>query len=595
MTATTATTRPSTMDARLRGYDRVGGRVLALAIGAGATVAVVTVAGGIAFSLAVAGVFQGGADLGSTGPLLGLLVALALTRAALLFAQELLAQRGSGRITGALRRDLLGRIVTLGPAYTGTERSGELAAVLVQGLEAVDAYLTVFQPARVLAVVVPIFVLAVVFVLDPATTLVLLVTGPILLLLLSLIGGRTRAMSDRRFAELRWMSAYFVDMLRGIATLKMFGRSREQVDNMRTISDRYGDASIDVLRTVFQGGLVLDWGAAVAMALVAVEIGLRLIEGTIPFERALAVLVIAPEFFLPLRQLAQRYHAGSAGRTAAERIFEVLDTPVASRASALTDRRHVPAAITRPPSIDFRDVVFTYPGRAQPAIDGLSLTIEGGSHVAVVGASGAGKSTLLNLLLRFDEPQAGRILVDGSPLAEVDLAAWRAGLAWVPQRAHLFYGTVADNIRMGRPEATDAEIHAAARHAEALGFIEALPNGFDTQIGEGGVRLSGGQRQRVSIARALVRDAPLVLFDEPTAHLDLEAEDAVADGFERLTQGRTVILVAHRLRLAQNVDRIIVLDRGRVTESGAPDELRRRHGPYARLEHAQLAATGPVG
>jgi ABC-type transport system involved in cytochrome bd biosynthesis fused ATPase/permease subunit len=364
---------------------------------------------------------------------------------------------------------------------------------------------------------------------------------------------------------------------------------------MRTISDSYGDASMGLLRTVFQTGLVLDWGAAVAMALVAVEIGLRLIERAIPFERALAVLVITPEFFLPLRQLAQRYHAGSAGRVAAERIFEVLDTPVPSGVTALDHRQAVPAAIARPPAIEFRDVVFTYPDRDQPAIDDLSLAIEAGSRVAVVGASGAGKSTLLSLLLRFCEPDDGRILVDGSPLDEVDVAAWRDSIAWVPQRAHLFYGSVADNIRMGRSEATDAEILAAARHARALDFIEALPNGLDTQIGEGGIRLSGGQRQRLAIARALVRETPLVLFDEPTAHLDLEGEDGVADDFERLTQGRTVILVAHRLRLARNADRIVVIEHGRVVESGVPAELRQRLGAYARLEHNQLAASGPIG
>ena len=565
-----------------------------MAIGSGFLAAGVAVAAGIAFSLAVAGVFRGETGLADSVPVLGLLAVLAVARAALLFAQELLAQRASSRLTGRLRRDLMTQLGRLGPAFVGRERTGELSAVLGDGLDAVDRYVIDFQPARALAVAVPLLVLAVVFVLDPPTTLVLLFTGPLLVLLLVVIGARTRAQSDRRFAELRWMSAYFVEMLRGIATLKMFGRSGEQVGNMRAISDRYADSTMDLLRTAFQTSLVLDWGAAVAMALVAVQVGLRLIEDAISFERALAVLVVTPEFFLPLRQLAQRYHAGSAGRSAAERIFVVLDTPAPAYAAARVVRRPPRRPRSRAPVIEFDDVAFTFPERTHPAIDGLTLRIDAGSRVALVGESGAGKSTVLGLLLRFCEPDRGRILVDGSALADLDIATWRAGIAWVPQRAHLFYGSVADNIRMARPGASDAEVLAAARDAEAADFIEALPEGFETPVGEGGVRLSGGQRQRVAIARALLRDAPLVLLDEPTAHLDLDGEGAVADSFERLTDGRTVIVVAHRLRLARSADRIVVLDDGRIVEAGDPDDLRRHVGPYARLERAQLGATGPV-
>ena len=586
--------RGGTTEARLRAYDTTARRILAVAIGSGFLAAGVAIAAGIAFSLVVAGVFRGEADVADSVPLLCLLVVLAVARAALLLAQELLAQRASSRLTGRLRHDLLTRLGRLGPAYVGRERTGELSAVLGDGLDAVDRYVTDFQPARALAVAVPLLVLAVVFVLDPPTTLVLLFTGPLLVLMLSVIGARTRAQSEHRFAELRWMSAYFVEMLRGIATLKMFGRSSEQVGNMRAISDRYADSTMSLLRTAFQTSLALDWGAAVAMALVAVQVGLRLIEDAIPFDRALAVLVVAPEFFLPLRQLAQRYHAGSAGRAAGERIFVVLDAPAPAGTTGRVGRRPLRPATPHEPAIDFDDIAFTFPERASPAIDGLTLRIDGGSRVALVGASGAGKSTLLSLLLRFCEPDRGRILVDGMPLADLDVATWRAGVAWVPQRAHLFHGSVADNIRMARPGASDAELLAAARGAHAADFIEALPAGFETPIGEGGVRLSGGQRQRVAIARALLRDAPLVLLDEPTAHLDLDGEAAVADGVERLTKGRTVIVVAHRLRLARTADRIVVLDEGRIAEAGDPVDLRRHIGPYAQLERAQLAATGPL-
>jgi thiol reductant ABC exporter CydD subunit len=585
--------RRPTAEARLRAFDPRARRAIALAVGAGFVAAAGTIAIGIVFSLAVDGVFRGGADLAATAPLLAVIVVLVLGRAALLFGQEVLAQRASRHLTGSLRRDVLAHLGALGPSYAQGERTGELSAVLVQGLEAVDAYVTAFQPARLLAAAVPILVLAVVFVLDPPTTLVLLFTGPVLVLLLALIGARTKDLSERRFAELRWMSAYFLDMLRGIATLTMFGRSAEQVDTMRTVSASYGDATLGLLRTAFQTGLVLDWGAAVAMALVAVQIGLRLIEDAIPFERALAVLVVAPEFFLPLRRLAQHYHAGSTGRAAAERIFDVLDTP-APRVRPPSERRSARRTAARPPAIEFDAVRYTYPGRTRPAIDGLALSIEAGSNTALVGASGAGKSTVLSLLLRFCEPDAGRILIDGIPLADVDAAAWRAAIAWVPQRAHLFHGSVADNIRMGRPDASADELRSAARAARVIDFVDALPGGFETPIGEGGIRLSGGQRQLIAIARALLRDAPLVVLDEPTAHLDLEAESALADALDGLMADRTVITVAHRLRLTRGADRVVVLEEGRIVEAGVPEELRRGLGPFARLEQAQLAAAGPI-
>ena len=238
------------------------------------------------------------------------------------------AQRASSRVKGHLRGALTGRLLDLGPTYTDRERTGELASAILDGLEAIDAFMTSFQPARDQAVAVPLLVLAAVLVIDPPTTLVLLATGPVLVLLLAVIGGRTRDITERRLGEMRWLSAFFLDMLRGIATLKAFGRSAEQVDNIRLISRRYGETTMDVLRTAFQTSLVLEWGSAVAVAVVAVEVSLRLMSDGISFERALAVLIIVPEFFLPLRQLATRYHSGSAGRAAAARAFEILDEPL---------------------------------------------------------------------------------------------------------------------------------------------------------------------------------------------------------------------------------------------------------------------------
>jgi thiol reductant ABC exporter CydD subunit len=608
LTSATGPLRRANAEARLLAHAPAARRLLAAAILAGFLAAVTVVAGAWLMSLVIAGVFLDGRPPEAIGPLLAGLVLLAAARALFLFLSEILAQRAANRLKQRLRTDLTGRLFSLGPAWTSRERSGELSSVFVNGLDALDAYMTAFQPARWLAALVPIFVLLVVFVVDPLTTLVLLFTGPVLLLLLALIGSRTRAVSERRFAELRWMSAYFLDMLQGIGTLKMFGRSAEQVDNMRAISSRYGDTTMEVLRTAFQTGLVLDWGGAVAMALVAVQISLRLMADAIPFDRALAVLIITPEFFLPLRQLAVRYHAGTAGRAVAGRVMAILDEPAAASGAAASPAGAYPAvARTASPAPPPGDIVFDgvsvrFPGRGEPALDRISLTIPVGRRLAVIGETGAGKSTLVSLLMRFIEPDAGSIRVGDTSLVDIDVGDWRRSVAWVPQAPHLFHGTIADNLRLARPDATPAQLEDAVRAAGASEFIEALPEGFETQVGEGAIRLSGGQRQRLAIARALLRDAPLLILDEPTAHLDPDAEDAIAATIGELAGTRTVLVVSHRLRLAQSSELLAVLDRGRLVEVGTPADLVQAGGAYAGLVSAALrdgwrrepATVGPV-
>jgi ATP-binding cassette subfamily C protein CydD len=555
-------------------------RLLWLAVGAAFLGAVTVVAGAWLASLVIAAVFMEGRPPEAFGQLMLGLVVLAVARASCLLAADLLAQRAASRLKGSLRGDLTGRLFELGPARVGQERSGELASVLVNGMDALDAWLTSYQPARLLAALVPAFVLVVVLVVDPPTALVLLLTGPVLLLLLAVIGSRTRVISERRFVELRWMSAFFLDMLRGISTLKMFGRGAEQVDAMRSISRRYGETTMEVLRSAFQTGLVLDWAGAVAMALVAVEVSLRLMGGGISFERALAVLIIAPEFFLPLRVLAQRYHAGSAGRAVAERLLAILDDPTPvprPRVARLNPERGAP-------SLAFEHVDFRYDGRSTPALHDLTLAVPAGARLTIVGPSGAGKSTIASLLLRFLEPSSGAILVGDTNLSMLDPARWRAAIACVPQTPHLFHGTVAENLRVARPGASDAALRDAARRAQADEFITDLPAGYETEIGEGGLRLSGGERQRLALARALLRDASLVVLDEPTAHLDPETEEAVAATIDVLAGSRTVVVISHRPRLAQASDLVASLQAGELAEIGRPSAAGRASGLLVPFE-----------
>ncbi len=565
---------------RLLRHNRSARVLLYLAVAFGFLAAVCVVAQIYLLSEVVDRIFQKQQTLAEIGTLLALLLALAFLRALMIGSSDVLAQHAASRLKGGLREQLTRHFFTLGPAYTQGERSGELVNAAVEGVEVLDEYITVYQPARLLARLVPFLMLLVVFVLDPLTTLVLLFTGPVLVLLLALIGSSVKDITQRRFQELSWMSAFFLDMLQGLATLKMFGRSREQIDNIRAISARYGSTTLEVLRVAFQTGLVLEWGSTIATALVAVQISLRLMSGNLPFDRALAVLIITPEFFLPLRQFALKYHAGTAGKAAADRIFAILDTPIKqARAQATRSARSLPARS----DIRFDHVSFAYDAGQRPALQDFSLHIPHGQTIALVGATGAGKSTAAQLLLRFIEPDRGSITIDGVPLDEIDRSAWRARVAWVPQQPHLFHGTIADNIRLARSDASEADVISAAQAAHAHDFIRQLPQGYATPIGERGARLSGGQQQRLAIARAFLKDAPFLILDEATSHLDSVSEAAIQDALTRLMRGRTVLIIAHRLKLVYAADRVAVLDRGRVIEVGDPRALLTQGGPYQQI------------
>jgi ATP-binding cassette subfamily C protein CydD len=515
-------------------------------------------------------VFLAHAQLADVVPLLAILLVLAILRAGLIGSSEVLSQRAASRVKGILRAQLTKRLFERGPVWAREERSGELVNTLVTGVESLDEYVTQYQPARLLAGLVPVLLFLIVLALDPWTALVLLFSGPLLVLLLVLIGARTRALSEQRFLELSWMSAHFLDMVQGLATLKMFGRSKEHASVIDEIGQEYSKTTMDVLRTAFQTSLMLDWAMTATTAFVALELSLRLIHGLIPFNTALLLLLLTPEVFLPVRQLALKYHAGTAGKAAAERILSFLDAPLdvdatASRASRTGTPAPVSATVS---TIELEDVCFTYRNSRQAALEGFSLRIPHGQTVALVGPTGAGKTTVASLLLRFIEPTAGTILVAGAPLGNLDLAGWRARVGWVPQQPYLFSGTVAENIRLARPEATLSEVEAAARAAHADEFIRELPCGYETPIQERGLRLSGGQRQRIAIARAFLKDAPLLILDEATAHLDTENEALVQEALRWLMQGRTTLIIAHRLRMAYGADTIVVMDHGRALETG---------------------------
>ncbi|MEV4801523.1 thiol reductant ABC exporter subunit CydD [Nonomuraea sp. NPDC049421] len=499
-----------------------------------------------------------------TAAALGVLAAVVGVRALLAWTQGVFAGRTATGVKSALRHRLLDRLRELGPARLAAHRSGELVTLAGRGLDGLDNYLTGYLPAIAVAGVVPVAVLIRLFAADLASAVIVLVTLPLIPIFGALVGMTTKAVTERQFHALSRLGGHFLDVVRGLPTLRAFGRARYQAGVIKQVADAHRSATMRTLRVAFLSSLVLELCASLSLALVAVPIGLRLLGGSLDLTTALLVLLLAPEAYLPLRAMGTRFHASMEGVAAADAAFAVLDDEP-ERAGGGT--RAVPGGGA--PEIRLENVTVRYPGRDTPALEDVSLTISPGERVALVGESGGGKSTLLHLVLGFVQPSSGRVLIDGTDLRELDLARWRARLAFVAQRPHLFATSVAGNIRLGAPTASmdDVRRAAAAAHAD---FVEDLPEGFDTVLGERGTNLSAGQRQRVALARAFCRPAASVLLlDEPTARLDGRSEAAVVTATAELAQGRTAVIVAHRPAMIDLADRVVRVHDGRmVSDSG---------------------------
>ncbi|WP_245666967.1 thiol reductant ABC exporter subunit CydD [Actinomadura latina] len=482
------------------------------------------------------------------GPLPWLAGAVA-GRAVLAWAVTLVAGRAAARAKRGLREGLLE--VPAGAA-------GARVTLLTRGLDAVDPFFTGYVPQLLAACVVPPLVLVRLLAADWASALVVAVTVPLVPVFGALVGMRAAALTGRQWGLLQRLGGHFRDVLAGLGTLRAFGRTEHQSRVVRELAGEHRRATVRALRVAFLSSLVLELVCALSVALVAVPVGLRLLDGRMVLAAGLLVLVLTPEVYLPLRALGQRFHASAEGVAAAEEAFAVLDAPGAAPRGGV-----VPAGSA--PEIVLEEVTVRYPGAAVAALERVSLRVAPGERVAVTGPSGAGKSTLLLVLAGLVSPGSGRVLVDGVDLADLDLAAWRARLGWVPQRPHLFAASVADNIRLGAPGAGDERVREAAR-AAAADFVDDLPRGYATVLGEGGAGVSAGQRQRLAIARAFLAGGPVMLLDEPTARLDLHSERVLVDAAARLLAGRTAVLVAHRPALLRVADRVVRLEGGRVCE-----------------------------
>jgi ATP-binding cassette subfamily C protein CydD len=527
-------------------------------------------------------VFLEAATLAQVAGSLRWLLAVVFVRVLFTLLNETLANQMAVRIKTALRSLLLQKIDRLGPAYITRGQSGELVTTALQGIEALDAYFSQYLPQVLLAAFLPLMILAVVFPLDWVSGLVFLLTAPLIPFFMALVGRASETETKRQWKALTRLGADFLDTLQGLTTLKLLGQGRNQIQRVTEVSDRYRDATMNVLRITFLSALVLELLATISTAVVAVEVGLRLLYGHLQFQQAVFVLLLAPEFYQPLRNLGARYHAGMNGVTASVRIFQLLDEPEPQRLSLEN-----PTPLMWSPQqlfeLNFQSVSFAYPDQAQDALHQIDLTLTSGRSYALVGRSGAGKSTLFRLLLRFIEPGSGSLLWNDTDVRSFALSEWRQHVSWVGQRPMLFNTSVRENIRLLDEHYSDANIWQALEQAHLAEFIHSLPDRLDTPLGEWGSRLSGGQSQRIALARAFLRDTPLLLLDEPNAHLDPELEVELVESMRRLMVGKTTLTIAHRLNSFRSADELIVLEAGQVVQRGTFAALSGQPGPLQQL------------
>jgi thiol reductant ABC exporter CydD subunit len=507
---------------------------------------------------AVARVFLGRADLAAISSLLIALLVVAIARAGIAWLLETSGQQTSWHVRSQLRRRMLEQVLRARPAGLGYLRSGELATGATSGLDALDPYFVRFIPQLVLAVVVSPAIIVWVAFHDLVSALIMVLTLPLIPIFAALIGKAAEQRTRRRLDALSAMSSHFLDVVRGLTTLRAYRRGKAQSEAIARTSEEFRRETMGTLRIAFLSAFALELATTMSIALIAATIGIRLVDGSVALAPSFAVLVLAPELYLPMRGVATQFHASRDGLAAARRVFELIDLEPAVA---------VPAAPLPPPDpstvpLRFEQVGFAYEGRESSLFDGFDCEIPAGKCTVLAGDSGAGKTTLLGLLMRFADPTRGRINAGGVDLRELDPDEWRRRVAWLPQQPRLLAGSIAEALRIGAPEAGEARLWNALAVAGADALVAALPDGLETRVGEGGVPLSAGELRRIALARALVREAPLVLLDEPTAHLDREAATAIRSSLASLGHGQTVVIASHDPLLLPLAGKVIELQVG---------------------------------
>ncbi|MEK5420131.1 thiol reductant ABC exporter subunit CydD [Paenibacillus sp. FSL L8-0708] len=497
-----------------------------------------------------------------------------------------------------MRREMMDKLFQLGPRMVGGRGTGDLVTLVLEGVTKFRTYLEAIIPRMVGMSVTPILVLIYVFTMDTTSGIILTVTMPIIIVFMILIGMTARKQMDRQLKSYRTLSNHFVDSLRGLETLKFLGRSRSHSDSIATVSDRYRSATMRTLRVAFLSSFALDFFTMLSVASVAVSLGLRLVNEQMTLVTGLTILILAPEYFLPVRLVGSDFHATLDGKEAAEAMKSIIDQDevkaevivpngdlsVSSAAKTLEQifTWHENSVLT------LNDVSVKYEEAGLSSLNALNLQFKGASKIGIIGESGAGKSTLVDILGGFLHPTSGSITVNGTTVSALTDEAWRKQTSYIPQRPYIFSGTLADNIRFYYPEASMEAVAAAVKATGLSGLVDTLPHGLDEMIGGGGRSFSGGQEQRVALARALLSSRPIMLLDEPTAHLDIETEYELKETMVPLFEGKLVFLATHRLHWMLDMDIIVVMKQGQVAEIGTHQELLARKGAYYELIGSQL-------
>ena len=546
---------------RLARSSRVARNHLIVTVGLGFLQAVLIIAQATLLAKVIAGVFMNGDSFAEVAPWLAWLAAISVGRGLAAAGFESAGRFGAARVMSELREKLARHLLMNRPGALQAEQSGELVSSAIEGVAALENYFARYLPQMVLAGIVPVAVLAWVLRYNWEAAAILAVTAPLIIVFMVLIGLLTEQRTRKRWERMSRLSSHFLDLVGGLATLRANSQAYSQSGSIQAVGEDYRRETMGALRVGFLSSLVLELLAMIGVAMVATAVGIQLAGGHLELVAGLTVLLLAPELYMPLRQLGAQFHASADGMAAAERIFEVIDQP----AVVSTPAEPVPAPDPARWSVAMEGVSYAWPGRER-VLESIDLELKPGETVALVGPSGGGKSTLASLLLRLTEPGSGRISCGGTDLSEVDPQSWRRQIAWVPQRPTVFADTLAANLRLFNPQATDAQLAEAIGVAVLGEVVRGLPDGLETMVGEGGRRLSAGQTQRIALARALLSEAPLLILDEPTAHLDQDTEKELAEAINEAASGRTALIISHREQPIAMADRTLLLNQGRLGE-----------------------------